>query len=1080
MILFAFLLAAAPQITFQSSHLSSPELFAFSPDGHTVAAWTSYEPRVRVWDLDTFQLSGVFGNDEGASASFSSDGKVLSIGSRRFELATGAALERAEPFTQKPVEKPASSPLKDPQAWGFGAGGKLLLGASNDEIVVLDPATLAIRKRLPAPKPGETAKSSKVPLLPQVPGPQSARAAFVIVQGQVVHLDPITLAASRPVAFPEENAIPEVLIVRPDGNIAITAHSAVGRVHDNGTFTAFDAWTGALLFRFGGSQADPPAVTFTPQSHLVWASAAVTNGGVQIYQGQVTRVFDLGAAKELVSGPVMFGQLSPDGRFLVQDGANGPLQLCSLDTGAVQSVTHVDGSGQAPFTHRNDGYWSRDGRMYAARVGQGGYLIWDTAKATSPLSLLDQEKSTYEHPLFSPDNSLVAVAVKAKDYYGSDRIFRVYDLTTGKQFCEGKGVPLAFSRDGKQLALKGIYQEPDGELVDPWTCAALPPLSEKSLPGDFGDFFAFSERFEIDGFSQDLNIFMRRRKLARSPDGAVVALADGEGVLSFFDAASKKLRKQVTAHQGALLAMRFSPDSRRLLTYGSDRQTVLWDVAAGEKVATFIASEEQGMRPPELLTFTPEGYYFGQRAAVKMLAVRGGTRVFPIGQFDAWLNRPDIVLARLSGADAETVEYYRSAHERRLKKLGLSATPPALELPAVRVRREPLRASVNERHLAFEVEATPSGAPVTGFQIVANGVPLFDSKGTPAALVQGVQKLELDLAAGDNRLEVSAIDALGRESTPETMVIKLETPAAKPDLYVMAVGVSTYAQAQYSLQYAAKDAQDLLDGLGSAKGVKMMYGKLHLRAVVDGEVTREKVAAAAKELFAPAKVDDRVILFFAGHGLLDARAGYFFGTSDLDFENPAERGLSFDAMEALFSGLPARHRLMLVDTCAAGETDEDEVARASGAQPAPGVLVASRGVRKKGGPQLSSVKSQLLLTRELFSDLRRGSGASVIGSSSGVEYALESAELKNGVFTASLLETLHGLLGKEQVSLMEEMTPQDIEDAVSKKVLGKTLGQQHPVARETNLDDPFTVWRTTAYIGAEQEARMRVKRKKKK
>src|ERR1700760_3332466 len=98
-------------------------------------------------------------------------------------------------------------------------------------------------------------------------------------------------------------------------------------------------------------------------------------------------------------------------------------------------------------------------------------------------------------------------------------------------------------------------------------------------------------------------------------------------------------------------------------------------------------------------------------------------------------------------------------------------------------------------------------------------------------------------------------------------------------------------------------------------------------------------------------------------------------------------------MEGLLQETPARHRLMLVDTCAAGETDEDEGARKSGALPA-GTMVASRGYTVKGGAKKESPSTQLLLTRELFGSMRRGSGASVIGSSPGGEYAFESAELK--------------------------------------------------------------------------------------
>ena len=195
-----------------------------------------------------------------------------------------------------------------------------------------------------------------------------------------------------------------------------------------------------------------------------------------------------------------------------------------------------------------------------------------------------------------------------------------------------------------------------------------------------------------------------------------------------------------------------------------------------------------------------------------------------------------------------------------------------------------------------------------------------------------------------------------------------------------------------------------------------------------------------------------VIAFFAGHGLLDGKAGYFFATADMQFDDPARRSLSFEALDGLLAGLRARHRLILLDTCAAGETDEDEVARKSG-QVAAGVAVASRGIKRAAAPVPAA--TELLLTRELFANLRRGSGASIIGSSSGVEYAFESSKLSNGVFTHALLAELSDL-----ADFPKDYTVATLEWKVGERVELLTGGLQHPVARQTNAEDDFLVWNT--------------------
>jgi uncharacterized caspase-like protein len=349
------------------------------------------------------------------------------------------------------------------------------------------------------------------------------------------------------------------------------------------------------------------------------------------------------------------------------------------------------------------------------------------------------------------------------------------------------------------------------------------------------------------------------------------------------------------------------------------------------------------------------------------------------------------------------------------------------------------------------LELLPHGAPIAGVQVYDNGVALVGPKGAPPG-----RPLIVELTSRPNKLEVTATDTLGRESVAAVTRTELEINPEKPDLYALAVGVSSYAQSVYSLQYAAKDAQDLLAALGEPDG-KKVYANVHTRIVIDAEATREGILQAARGFLSQAKIDDRVLVFFAGHGLLDARAGYFFATTDLDFEKPEDRGLSFEQMEGLLLETPSRHRLMLVDTCAAGETDEDEVARKAGSLPA-GTMVASRGFKARDGAKKESPSTQLLLTRELFGSMRRGSGASVIGSSSGVEYAFESAELKNGVFTAALLETLRGKDVDGQLLWADNMPVDLLEQSVRLKVLQRSGGRQHPVARETNPDDRFVIW----------------------
>ena len=149
-----------------------------------------------------------------------------------------------------------------------------------------------------------------------------------------------------------------------------------------------------------------------------------------------------------------------------------------------------------------------------------------------------------------------------------------------------------------------------------------------------------------------------------------------------------------------------------------------------------------------------------------------------------------------------------------------------------------------------------------------------------------------------------------------------------------------------------------------------------------------------------------------------------------------------------------------MDACHSGEVDKDEVTVTK--QP---VLASNENSKAKisfrgfGNVKSKSelgLGSSFELMKQLFADLRRGSGAVVIASASGVEYAIESDTWQNGIFTYSIIDGLQSK--KADANRNGEVTVSELLNYTSKRVIDLTNGKQHPTSRRENLDFDFVVW----------------------
>lgn len=644
--------------------------------------------------------------------------------------------------------------------------------------------------------------------------------------------------------------------------------------------------------------------------------------------------------------------------------------------------------------------------------------------APGPILLFDLEAGTRRQLSPKPSSYAVAFSGDGERVYAalSDGTVAGFEVASGRRVVE-----LRVDLDG----FSSLAVSPDGKVVAAgshsgkvyaWLLPNQQPLPEIKLAGR-----TVVSALAFDG---------EGRLWAGRDDGELVAL----------DLAGGKTLHSQRPHGSRISRLDPSPDGKRLAAASWDGSVTIIETESATELVRVLAP-----RLGASVMVTPAQHYSAAREALGSLAFRLGTSAYSFEQFDLLLNRPDKVAERLGLASPEVVRLFARARQKRLARMGFSETDltGVRALPEVSLvgRIAPVSRSCK---VPLTVEAKSPASQITRLHVWVNDVPVLGTTGVEPSKrsAQVRHELHVDLAAGRNRIQVAAVDAGGVESLKASAQVTCERPASSR-LWVLGIGVSRYAKDELNLDYAAKDARDLASVLTQAGGAETTRVQL----LVDEEVTRERILASRRFL-EQAAVDDRVVVFVAGHGFLDDEGAYAFGTSDIDPERPAARGLAYEELEGLLDGLRARHKLLLLDTCHSGEVDPDMLEpRAIGA----GMRMTTRPSGARGLGRKSRVSDRQLSSTvaSLFAELRRGSGAQVIASSGGAEYAIETAALKNGVFTWAVLEALRG----ESATPVRDgnLTVGALRGWVARRVPELSLGQQTPSVRRESVEFDFAL-----------------------
>ena len=669
--------------------------------------------------------------------------------------------------------------------------------------------------------------------------------------------------------------------------------------------------------------------------------------------------------------------VSPDGKTLFVAQSYGLVDVWDLTSGreketlrsklGMQSIA-VNGTG----TLVGAGGWDFESRRTTVR-------FWNTTTGKET-NVVSQEGGSWVQSIqFTADQKSV-LWTAGPDLVLSDlatgkplHTFRAeenYDVTFGAMSLNGKYVLSTAGRayiwDGATGSLLKQFSSPMGALDA--TSNGRIALVVAMPDNNTARMTLWDLQTNKEIASRTVDRRMAFGKLVLSPDGKYVAVQD-EWNLMLWDVARGKLLKTFSGHTNAITGFGFSPDGRMMYSGSNDGTARLWDVETGNEIARFV-----GFNNGEWVVVTPEGYFNASSNGAKYLNVRMGNDVYSIDNFYERFYNPTYVASALHGRKQEVSSDLRKGF-----------SPP----PLVKIVSSAPKTELTSDAVTVTISAKDQGGGIDEIRLFQNGKLISgDQRGMKPVGSAGqeiTRSYTISLLPGQNVLRVVALNRERTESNPDEITVDCKTAQASSDLYVFVVGINTYKNGTYNLNYGRTDAEAFLSTvLQRSKSIFRRAVPYHL---YDGQADRPAMESTFRAIAAAAKPQDAFVFYYAGHGVMSegnetAPSDFYLIPADvtkLYGDDPllAAKAVSAAELKTLCTSIKAQKQLIVLDACQSGGAVES---------------FASRGATQE----------------RAIIQLARSAGTVLLASTGTQQYATEFASLSHGVFTYALLQGLNG------------------------------------------------------------------------
>jgi uncharacterized caspase-like protein len=571
---------------------------------------------------------------------------------------------------------------------------------------------------------------------------------------------------------------------------------------------------------------------------------------------------------------------------------------------------------------------------------------------------------------------------------------------------------LAFSPDGRTLAIGGVESKSNLDLAAMMDPAAQRKQKKNSKPTDpqemmknmkvesvgqvtLWDVATGSPSGTLSGHGKGVT------QVVFSRDGRLLASSSSDNSIRIWDVAARRELRSLKGHTANIESLDFSPDSRLLASASDDGGTFLWDATTGEHLLTLISLDDGG----EWMVVTPQGLFDGTPISWNQILWRYNQDTFNVAPIEWFFNEyyyPGLLGEIFAGKRPKVTEDI-SRKDRRQPVVKLSLVDPA-GATATGISARTTKVKIEITDAAADKDNSQS-AGARDVRLFRNGSLIKVWRGDvlgekPAVTLEE----EISVVAGPNQLTAYAFNRDNVKSKDSQLLLTgADSLKRAGTLYIIAVGVNEYANPQYNLKYAVADAQSFAE---EVRRRQMQIGQLERVEVVpllNERATKANILAALQQLsgipgppslkatdpafsgLKRAQPEDKVIIYFAGHGTAQAQRFYLI-PHDLGYTGDRtklnEQGLqkilassiSDIELEQAVEGLDAAHLLLIIDACNSGQALEAE--------------------EKRRGPMNSKGLAQLAYEKGMY----------ILTAAQSYQAALEAAQLGHGLLTYALVE----------------------------------------------------------------------------